>query len=61
MAEPEGNGLKSFIIGALLVLAAGLGWYIFAGTPAPENNDAEITIKVPDLPDAAPAEPAPAN
>lgn len=64
MAEPEGNGLKSFIIGALLVIAIGFGWYVMsgnsgpAGGSAPSSNSADITVNVPEAAPEAPSEPA---
>lgn len=48
MAEPEGSGIKSFLIGALLVLAAGLGWFIWSGGELPAQDKPDITINLPD-------------
>ncbi|MGD9918486.1 MAG: hypothetical protein AB7U46_10725 [Paenirhodobacter sp.] len=48
MAEPNGNGLKSFLLGVLVVLVAGLGWYIYSGGEVPQKDKPEITINLPD-------------
>jgi len=46
MAEPTGTGLKSFLIGALVVLVAGMGWYIWGGD-VPHKDEPEIQIDLP--------------
>jgi len=48
MAEPTGTGLKSFLIGVLVVLVAGLGWYIWSGGEVPAQDKPELVINIPD-------------
>ena len=48
MAEPTGTGLKSFLIGVLLVLVVGAGWYIFTGGDVPAADEPEMQIDLPD-------------
>ncbi|MFD2175130.1 MULTISPECIES: hypothetical protein [Rhodobacter] len=41
------SNFKSFLIGALIVVVAGLGWYIYDRNLA--KDEAEVTITLPDL------------
>ena len=47
MADQSETGLKSFLIGALVVLAAGMGWYIWSGGDVPAKDEPEIQIDLP--------------
>jgi hypothetical protein len=47
MADTNGSGLKSFIIGALLVIVLGGGWYIYSGGDVPAADEPEIQIDLP--------------
>ena len=51
MANGNSNGIGAmgFILGAVVVALAGLIWYVWSGGEVPSNNDATITIKVPEL------------
>ncbi|SFN25084.1 hypothetical protein SAMN05216224_103177 [Thioclava dalianensis] len=48
MADPKGRGAMGFIIGALVVIVAGLVWYIYADGDMPGQDKAEIKINLPD-------------
>ena len=45
----SGNSTLAFILGGVVVVLVGLGVYLWTGGKVPSNNDATITIKVPDL------------
>ncbi|MER5172177.1 DUF1071 domain-containing protein [Thioclava sp. GXIMD4216] len=48
MSEGNGSGnTKSFLIGALIVIVAGLGWYIWSGGDVPQKDEPEIQIDLP--------------
>ncbi len=42
------SNAKSFIIGALVIIVAGLGYFVWSGGDLPQQQDAEITIDLPD-------------
>ncbi|WP_156102998.1 hypothetical protein [Thioclava atlantica] len=48
MAQSNGRGAMGFIVGALVVVVAGIVWYIYSGGEMPGQNDAEIKIDLPD-------------
>jgi len=58
--DTSGSSLKSFLIGALVVLVAALAWVIYDGNTG-GGDTAEITIKVPDVPAAPAPAPKPEN
>ncbi len=59
--DTSGSSLKSFLIGALVVLVAALAWFIYDGNAGGGDNAAEITITVPDLPAGSGSAPNPDN
>ncbi|WP_141693231.1 DUF1071 domain-containing protein [Thioclava sp. SK-1] len=48
MADNNSGNTKSFLIGALIVVVAGLGWYIYSGGDVPSADEPEIQIDLPD-------------
>lgn len=48
MLESKNNSFMGFIIGALVVVVAGLVWFIYSGGEMPGQNEAEIQINLPD-------------
>ncbi|MDZ4136367.1 MAG: hypothetical protein U1D06_12360 [Paracoccaceae bacterium] len=43
------NSTLAFILGGVVVALVGLGVYFWTGGKWPSDNDATITIKLPDL------------
>ncbi|WP_199672094.1 hypothetical protein [Pseudooceanicola sediminis] len=48
MAEKSGNSGIAFILGAVVVVLAGLIWYLYSGGDLPGADEPEIQIDLPD-------------
>ncbi|MBT9382294.1 hypothetical protein KM176_00340 [Pseudooceanicola sp. CBS1P-1] len=48
MAEKSGNSALAFVLGAVVVVVAGLAWYVFSGGEMPGADKPEIQIDLPD-------------
>ena len=46
--EKSGNSAMAFILGAVVVVLVGLGWYIWSGGDVPQADEPEIQIDLPD-------------
>ncbi|WP_193081998.1 hypothetical protein [Pseudooceanicola spongiae] len=48
MAERSGNSGIAFVLGAVVVVLAGLIWYLYSGGDLPGADEPEIQINLPD-------------
>ncbi|SNY56372.1 hypothetical protein SAMN06297129_3272 [Pseudooceanicola antarcticus] len=48
MAEKSGNNGLAFILGAVVVVLAGVIWYVSSGGEIPGADEPEIQVDLPD-------------
>lgn len=46
---PRGNSGMAFVLGAVVVVLAGVIWYIATGGDVPGNDKADIEIELPEV------------
>ena len=49
MAEAKSNSFLAFIVGGLVVAVAVLGYFAYAGAGPFADDEASVTIKLPDV------------
>ncbi len=47
MAEKSGNSGLAFVLGAVVVVLAGVVWYVYSGGELPGESEPEIQIDLP--------------
>ncbi len=48
MSQKSGNTGLAFVLGAVVVIVAGLVWYVYSGGELPGQDEPEIQIDLPD-------------
>ena len=47
--KDKGNSVMAFVLGAVVVVLIGLGWYVLSGGDIPSEDEPDIEVELPDI------------